>query len=259
MRLGSAFVRHLLTSVTFFEGIACAGLGLLVLGFVAAPTAVGAYEEAKVEGGGTVHGTVTFAGSLPTPEKRPVSRDTEACGKEPKVSDSLLVSPSDKGVKNAVVFLEGARQGKPFSTVPTELDQRGCWFVPHVVLVRAGQPFTLVNSDGVLHNFRTPGTGANPAVNKAQPKFKKRLEIKIDHPDIIPVNCDVHEWMHAVVVVMAHPYYALTDEHGTFMLTDVPPGRYTLTLWHEVLGKQTRDVVVAPGGEVKVAVELRGK
>ncbi|MBI2469086.1 MAG: carboxypeptidase regulatory-like domain-containing protein [Candidatus Rokubacteria bacterium] len=259
MRLGSVLVRHLLTSVTFFEGIACAGFGLLVLGFVGAPRAVGAYEEAKVEGGGSVHGTVTFAGSLPTLESRPVTRDPEACGKEPKVSDALLVSPSGKGVKNVVAFLEGVRQGKPFSTVPAELDQRGCWFVPHVVLVRAGQPFTLVNSDGVLHNFRTPGTGANPAVNKAQPKFKKRLEIKIDHPDIIPVNCDVHEWMHAVVVVMAHPYYALTDEHGAFALAEVPPGRYTLTLWHERLGKQTRDVVVTRGGEVKVAVELKGK
>lgn len=242
-----------------FEGLAFAGLGFLVLGFLAAPQALAAYEEAKVEGGGAVRGVVTFAGSLPAPETRRVTRDPEACGTEPKVSDALLVSPSDKGVKNVVVFLEGVRRGKPFQTATAELDQRGCWFVPHVVLVRAGRPFTLVNSDGVLHNFRTPGTGANPAVNKAQPKFKKRLEITIDHPDIIPVNCDVHEWMHAILVVMAHPYYALTDEHGSFTLADVPPGRYTLTLWHERLGRETRDVVVAPGAEVKVAVELKGK
>jgi hypothetical protein len=187
-----------------------------------------------------------------------VTRDPEACGTNPKVSDAVLVS-SSRGIQNVVVSLEGVTQGKPFGTTPVELDQRGCWFIPHVVLVRAAQPFTLVNSDGVLHNFRTPGTPTNPPQNKAQPKFKRRLDIKIDNPDIIPVNCDVHEWMRAVVVVMAHPYYSLTDASGAFRLADVPPGRYTLTVWHEVLGKQSRDVVVPAGGDVKVSVQLKGK
>jgi hypothetical protein len=216
-----------------------------------------AYEAVKVENAGTISGTVTLAGSPPARESRPVTRDTEACGTDPKVSDAVLVS-SSRGVQNVVVSLEGIKQGKPFPTTPAELDQRGCWFVPHVVLVQAAQPFTLVNSDGVLHNFRTPGTATNPALNKAQPKFKRRLDIKIDHPDIVPVNCDVHEWMRAVVVVMAHPYYALTDASGAFRLTDVPPGRYSLTVWHEVLGKHTRDVVVPAGGDAKVSVELKG-
>jgi len=201
---------------------------------------------------------VTFRGAPPPPEARPVTRDQQVCGTEPKLSDAVLVSPAG-GLRNVVVFLEGLTRGKPFPAAPAELDQRGCWFHPHVLLVGAGRPFALLNHDGVLHNFRTPGTAANPAINKAQPKFKKRLEIRIDHPDIIPVNCDVHEWMRAVVVVMAHPYYALTDEQGRFGIGDVPPGRYTVVFWHEVFGRQTRDLVVAPGGETRVAVEFQGR
>lgn len=231
---------------------------LVMFGLVLAGRAAAAYEEVKVERGGTVTGIVKFTGPPRPPDKREVTRDREACGTEPKTSEALLVS-STQGIKNVVVYLEGVRQGKAFSTAPVELDQRGCWFVPHVVLVRAGHPFTLLNSDGVLHNFRTPATSANPALNKAQPKFKRRLSIQIDNPDIIRVNCDIHEWMSAVIVVVAHPYYALTDENGTFVLSDIPPGRYALTVWHEVLGKQTREVVVTAGGEAKVPVEFKAK
>ncbi len=235
-----------------------AATALLFVGLTLAGSGAAAYEETKVERGGTVSGTVRFAGPPPAPERREVTRDREACGAEPKISEALVVSAS-KGIKNVVVYLDGVKQGKPFPSAAVELDQRGCWFVPHVALVRAGQPFTLLNSDNVLHNFRTPGTSVNPALNKAQPKFKKRLPIQIDNPDVIPINCDVHEWMHAVVVVMGHPYYALTDDNGAFTLGDVPPGRYTLVFWHEVLGKQTRDIAVAPQGEAQATVEFRGK
>jgi plastocyanin len=231
---------------------------LALLALLGAGQEVAAYEAVKVENAGTIAGTVTLTSPPPARETHPVTRDPEACGTDPKVSDAILVSAS-RGIQNAVVTLEGIKRGKPFPTTPAELDQRRCWFIPHVVLVRAGEPFTLVNSDSVLHNFRTPGTATNPALNKAQPKFKRRLDIKIDNPDIIPVNCDVHEWMRAVVVVMAHPYYALTDETGAFRLADVPPGRYTLTVWHEILGKHTRDVVVPAGGEARVNVELKAK
>ncbi len=245
-------LRHIRARVA--RAFGSTSLGLLTL--LGAGQEVAAYEAVRIESAGTIAGTVSLAGLPPARETRPVTRDPEACGTDPKVSDSLLVS-SSRGIQNVVVSLEGITQGKPFPTNPVELDQRGCWFIPHVVLVRASHPFTLVNSDGVLHNFRTPGTATNPALNKAQPKFKRRLDIKIDNPDIVPVNCDVHEWMRAVVVVMAHPYYALTDPAGAFRLTEVPPGRYTLTVWHEVLGKHSRDVVVPAGGEAKVSVELK--
>ncbi len=240
---------------SFLVGPLTAGLvvALLLPGLAAA-----AYEEAKVDNAGRVTGIVRFSGTPPSPRHHEVTRDREVCGAEPKTSEALLVSPS-KAIKNVVVYLEEVTQGKAFSTASVELDQHRCWFIPHVLLVRAGHPFTLVNSDGVLHNFRTPGTAANPALNKAQPKFKRRLQIQIENPDVIPVNCDVHEWMHAVLVVMGHPYYTLTDEAGTFALGDVPPGRYTLVLWHEVLGNQTRDIVVTASGEAKVSVEFKGK
>jgi hypothetical protein len=39
--------------------------------------------------------------------------------------------------------------------------------------------------------------------------------------------------MNAEILVVRHPYYAVTDEHGKFTLTGVPPGEYQIVAWHE--------------------------
>jgi hypothetical protein len=42
-----------------------------------------------------------------------------------------------------------------------------------------------------------------------------------------------HVWMNAEMMVVSHPYYAVTDESGAFQLTDVPPGQFEIVAWHE--------------------------
>ncbi len=65
--------------------------------------------------------------------------------------------------------------------------------------------------------------------------------------------------MNAWLVVAEHPYYALTDASGSFKITAVPPGTYTIQLWHETLGQQTRKVTVKAGEQTKAAFELKKK
>jgi len=217
-----------------------------------------AYETTDVTAAGTIVGTVKFQGKAPERKKIAVTRNKKICGKETKLTESLIVG-SDGRVQNAVLYLTDIKKGKKFETTSgLQVDQRGCQFRPHISIVPAGKSFDLINSDGILHNFRTNST-KNPILNKAQPKFKKKLKIKIDKPEFIRVNCDVHEWMNAWLVVTDHPYYALTNESGSFKITDVPPGTYTLQLWHETLGQQMRKVTVKAGGETKVAFELKKK
>jgi len=219
-----------------------------------------AYEVITVGRGGTITGVVKFAGTPPAPEKIKVTRDVEVCGKEPKFSEALVVSRRG-GIKNAVVSLVDIRRGKGFEVQDSpRLDQNGCRFVPHVLILPAGATFDLVNSDRILHNFHT-ASAINPTLNKAQPKFKPVMKIdlkkeKVLKPDIIKVNCDVHEWMNAWLIIVDHPYYAVTDEDGSFTLKDVPPGTYTLQVWHETLGKQTEAVSVKEGGETRVNFEF---
>jgi len=217
-----------------------------------------AYETTDVTAAGTIVGTVQFQGKAPERKKIAITRNKKVCGKETKFAESLVVA-SNGGVKNAVLYLTDIKKGKKFdASARFQIDQRGCQFHPHVLIVPAGKNFTLINSDGILHNFRTNST-KNPILNKAQPKFKKKMKVKINKPEIIRVNCDVHEWMNAWLVVAEHPYYTLTDDSGSFKISGVPPGTYTIRLWHETLGQQTRKVTVKAGEQTKAAYELKKK
>ncbi len=231
---------------------------LSILLFLLLSSPLTAYDAIETASTGTIVGTVKFQGKAPERKEIAVTRNKKVCGKEAKFTESLVVSATG-GVKNAVLYLTDIKRGKKFK-VPSvfNIDQRGCQFHPHVLIVPAGKSFTLINSDGILHNFRTNST-KNPILNKAQPKFKKKLKVKINIPEIIRANCDVHEWMNMWLVVAEHPYYAITDEGGSFKITDVPPGTYTVRLWHETLGQQTRKVTVKAGEQTKAAFELKKK
>lgn len=215
------------------------------------------YEAVEVTDGGTISGEVKFAGDPPTPAKVEVTKDQEVCGKTEKVDESLLVGPN-KGIQNVVVSISDIQKGKKMPDQGATLDQKDCRYAPHVVLTPAGTEMSILNSDGILHNIHSYST-KNPAFNKAQPKFRKEIKEKFAEPENVKLTCDAHGWMSGWVVVMDHPYYAVTKDDGTFTMTDVPPGDYELKFWHETLGETTQKVSVKPKEESKVSVEMAKK
>lgn len=206
--------------------------------------------------GGTISGRVVFVGDPPQAKKIKVTKDNEKCGAEITAED-LLVS-SDKGIQNAVVSVLGIKgtPQKPDQT-PT-LDQKGCTFRPHVLVVPVGTPVDILNNDGVLHNFHTY-SNKNSVINKAQPGFKKKMTESFAQPEVIKINCDAHPWMSGWIVVTDHPYIDATDNAGAFKIVDVPPGTQTVEVWHETLGKVTKTVTVKAGEETKLTIELARK
>ena len=205
---------------------------------------------------GGLSGRITYAGSPPPKKKLDVTKDTEVCGKGEIYDESLVVGP-DKGLKNAVVSVLGAKGGK-FASQKVELDQKGCRYVPHVVVVPTTGQLDILNSDGILHNIHTHST-ANPAVNVAQPKFKKVLTQKFTKPEIVKAACDAHAWMTGWIVVTDHPFVAVTDDKGNFAIKDLPPGSYKVEIWHETLGKQVKDVSIKAKEDAKLTLELAKK
>ena len=216
----------------------------------------GASTQVTAQSGGSIVGEVKFSGTPPAPKVLKVNKDNEVCG-EDKKSEELIVG-ANKGIKNAVVSVVDGAGSAPKPAQKPALDQKGCQFVPHVLLAPASGEVDILNSDGVLHNLHTFST-ANPSFNKAQPKFKKVLTEKFDKPEIVRVQCDAHNWMSSWIVVQAHPHYAVTDESGSFKLDNVPAGKHKLEIWHEVLGKMTQEVEVKAGAPTKVTFELAKK
>ena len=205
---------------------------------------------AGAQGGGTIEAAVTYAGA-PAVEKLKVNKDTEKCGTE-AVIEKVVVG-ANKGLAYAVVSVPGAKGGA--KAVKTTVDQHGCKFVPHVTVMTPGE-LDLKNSDDILHNIHTYST-ANPSINKAQPKFKKVMMEKFEKPEMIKLTCDVHSWMLGWVAVMPSPFFGVTDATGVTKIENVPPGKYTVEVWHETLGKQTKDVEVKAGQTAKVAFEMK--
>jgi plastocyanin len=227
-------------------------VSLLVVALLAAGGLFVWSGPAVAQGGGTIVGEVKVSGTPPAPKTVKVNKDNEVCGNEKKIVD-VAVGPGS-GLGNAVVSVTDAKGAKP--SKKAVLDQKGCEFHPEVLVMAPGE-VDILNSDGVLHNIHTFST-ANPAFNKAQPKFKKVMTEKLDKPEAIKVQCDAHSWMHGWILVTENPA-ATTDEKGSFKIENVPPGKHKVEVWHPVLGKQSRDVEVKAGQEAKVAFELAAK
>ena len=230
-----------------------------------------AYEETAVTDGGTLSGVVRFTGTPPKLEPLPVNKNREVCG-EQKVSEALVVGP-DRGVRGSVVLIEGITRGKK-ATGEVLLDNHKCLFVSHVTALTVGEKARVKNSDAILHN--THGFLGKPTVfNLALPNRDQVIDItrRLTKPGVVRVLCDAHPHMFAWMVVHDSPYVAVTDDKGAFKITDVPPGTYKVTMWHEGFRPKgvdkdgrpvydeprtiTKDVTIGPKGAATVEFELK--
>lgn len=199
---------------------------------------------------GSINGRVIYEGAVPERHKLMLVKDTDVCGRHDLYDERLIVS-KNQGIQNAVVYLTGVNGGKPLSSLGNEfiLDQRGCRYNPHVLLLPVNTPLEVLNDDGILHNLHTFCKKNRPC-NMSQPKFRKKMEISFKHPEFIRARCDIHGWMSSWIIAVDQPYYAITDEDGNFSVSDIPPGTYTLNCWQEKLGEQTAQVTVTAGRTV---------
>ena len=194
---------------------------------------------------------------MPAPRKVPITIDQYVCGTEQLAGD-LIVSGA-REIRNVVVWLENPPAGAPSPppAAPVPMDQKDCAFVPRVVLVPAAGTVEFLNSDRLLHNLHSVSKD-NASFNRTQPKGRT-IPITFAKPEFVRVDCDLHSWMRGWVVVASHPFYALTDAQGRFKLDNVPPGQYTLRIWHERLGETSRPVTLAAEGAAPVTIELRAR
>ena len=209
-----------------------------------APTRAAAPTD-TADGPGMIAGTITFEGTPPPP--RPLRMDSDPkCIPEPGAASDVLVVGPGQGLKNVFVYVKDGLGARTYArtTTPVTLDQKGCRYVPHVFGVQTGQTILVANSDTVLHNVHAlPKT--NREFNFGQPANVPSVSRVFDKPEIgLPFRCDVHGWMNAYANVVPHPFFAVTDDEGSFEIKGLPPGAYTIEMWHEQLGTQAQPVTV---------------
>jgi hypothetical protein len=193
---------------------------------------------------GALAGKVTLSGLAPKLANLPVTRDMKVCGTT-KPDESLEVS-SGGGVKNVVIWLTDL----PLSPDPRpgkeKLDQQQCTFVPHVLVAPLGATVEVVNSDKALHQVRAQA-GDFRLMNYAMPVPGHFVPTKLTKEGFFKVNCDVHPWMRAWLLVLPTTAYAVTGPEGTYRIADLPPGKHKVKFWHERLGERDAEIEIQPG------------
>jgi plastocyanin len=214
-------------------------------GTAAATTAAAAPVSADAA---TVTGLVKFEGAAPKMPAIQMAADPYCASQHkgaPAVDEEAVVGPAGE-LANVFVYVKNVSGNFSAPSSPVVLDQLGCQYRPHVIPIQVGQPLQIKNSDATLHNIH-----ALPAVNKqfneGQPIQGMVSTKKFDKTEIIPfkIKCDVHGWMKAWMAVMPHPFYSVSQNNGSFTISNLPPGQYTIVAWHEKYGAQEQQVTVA--------------
>ena len=201
--------------------------------------------------GTKVSGKVTLSGTPAKPKPLDLSKEP-ACAQMhaavPIFPESLVLG-SGNSVRNVVVYIsEGAPYPGPVSASPVLFDQQGCQYTTHVLVFRVGQEVKISNSDPLSHNIH-PLAKVNREWNKIQPPRTPPVAYAYENEEFISVKCNLHPWMQGYFVILRTPYFAVTGDDGSFVLPDLPPGRYTITAWHETLGTKSQEVEIKSSGE----------
>lgn len=165
-----------------------------------------------------------------------------------------------KGAKNggdAVVYIAKIT-GKTFDP-PKEhplMDQKNLSFKPHVLPILAGTTVDFMNSDDVLHNVFSPDQCTGKFNLGSWPKGQKKSYTFKEPGCAATLLCNVHPEMEGYVFVVETPYFAVSDKDGAYTIKDVPPGKYTLKIWHEKLKGKDVDIEVPAKGDITANFDI---
>lgn len=200
---------------------------------------------AIVAAGGTITGTVSAKGMLPTPDAGEgggayASRRYKFVEKMDYVHLRDFVVSIDEPMANIA----------PASAAMAVTMQKDASFDPHVLPIAVGTTVRWPNEDDIFHNVFSMSDAKE--FDLGYYKKEKTPEIVFDKVGRVDVFCAIHTRMHCIILVLPNPYFAKTDARGRFIIKDVPPGTYKLKAWHERLPSAVQEVVVPAEGEVHV-------
>ena len=221
------------------------------------------YRVVTVTDGGTISGTVKWSGTVPRTLDFPVTKDPQICDPESRKTtdlERLIIGPQG-GVANTVVYLKNISTGKAMD-LPEQrrhLDQKHCHYIPHILLVPENGLLSMVSSDPTLHTIHMDGAAT---FNLPFPFTDRPTSRSMPAAGLVHLRCNGgHVWMNAEMMVVSHPYYAVTDESGQFEFTNVPPGTYQIVAWHEGWGlagkEQAYDVLTERSVQRPVFTEAK--
>ena len=229
------------------------------LAFLVMHRAMAGYEVVPVTNGGSIDGIVVLAGKAPASAALKITKNQDHCGQT--IADPTYMVDAGGGLANVIVYLKDITRGKAAPAEPVTLVNANCMFSPRAQGAMVSGRVKMSSEDMVLHNTHARNSDNNATVINVALPFKgfavtKKLP---GLPLMIDVKCDAHEWMHAWIMELEHPYFVTTGADGHFNIKDIPPGQYTLAVWHEAAGEKSAVLVVSAGQSTTAKFELAAK
>ncbi|HEY4415297.1 MAG TPA: carboxypeptidase regulatory-like domain-containing protein [Verrucomicrobiae bacterium] len=219
--------------------------------FLIVPALVAGLQAAVA---GDVTGTITLSGTPPPEKVNEALSSNPDCGKlhsEP-VKTQFYVVDGKNDLADVVVTVKGmAGKSTGETAAPLVLDQKGCEYIPYIAAVQTKQKIVVKNSDPLFHNVDVvPGAAGNSSSAKNQAQGPGAPDFAMSFPaeeSFLRFKCDVHPWMFAYVTVVDSPYFSVSKKDGTYKISNLPPGKYTIEAAHRKAGKVSKEVEVKDG------------
>jgi hypothetical protein len=260
---------------------------ILAFGVVLSGDPAVAYEEISVKDGGTLTGTVTLVGEVPKPKGYNLTTlpDPIYCG---RISDGhgwRLLQPFKVGEGGAfsrvVVLLDDIEKGKAFGEykVP-KIEAVDCLFLPFTNIVRNLHDVVVVNKDPAMHDiqaYETSHLGPRVLFNVPLPistRYPHEAGMSAratKHYEGVPITqtvrmtkgrkiftmqCGFHAYMESWALVVDHPYFAISGKDGRFVIGNIPPGTYKVTIWHPYV-RETYEKTVTIKAKGQATVDFK--
>ena len=224
---------------------------------------------ASVAMAGNITGTVMYDGDAPARPALTATKDQHCVDAVQGTKSEALAVSKGKGIKNVVIY---ARVRGAKITLPEDnpiMDQKGCAYYPHVLVVPVGATVDLTSKDPVAHNVHSHAQ-KNEQINIQIPKPGIVVPHKIEKAEEIKFTCDIHAWMTGYIVAVPSNFYTLTGgkdaegmwlssdayeksaDTGKYTLENVPAGTVRVVAWHEELGSANKRVEVPASGDITV-------
>ena len=200
----------------------------------------------------SLRGRITLDGPIPPPRKLSINKDEQLCGAKDTIQE---VSGTGGGVAQVVIEIKGASTEKDWPKTDGGFDirQKNCQFTPTMLVIPVGENVTVYNDDPVGHNVNTGEW------NVTQPSGGDPIVKPINAKAPTPIRCNIHSWMEGWIYPAQSPLYAVTNDNGEYEITDVPPGKYRVSIWHSYLGRSNERVTLEVGNVTKLDHEFKSK
>lgn len=169
-----------------------------------------------------------------------LSLPAASAGKE--LLGEIRVSSSLRSTDLIVYLANPPALPNPAPPISAIMDQRNQTYRPHVLAIVRGTTVKFVNSDRVAHNVFSLSPTKSFDLGKIAPSAFGLMTF--EKPGVVEILCGFHSRMLAYIRVMGHPYFAVPDSQGRFVIKGVPPGTYQMRIWHGSLGEISDEVKV---------------